>query len=474
MSLHFHLKINIWLILFYLLYNNVIFTASSTETWQSLETKYFHIRLESTPYLQAVSLREWGMMLEQLPEQWDAKLAPLFGGQKISDCSFSSVRKPTLSICANRQSYLTLAAKYGLTSQNTAVWSSGGFYHRESNIILAYRQPTDYYTRHVVLHEASHWYCDQLLATRYEKLPHWLCEGLADFCAFHVWNGKILHAMHMPRVSLENYPSRLVEILKARQKAETANPNDISPTTIAEQFEQLQLRNIGNASAVPHDLYALAWGATAFLIERFPDETRRFFLNLKQYNVAESWQAAFSSSKIEWDAQFFEWANAQQLEWEWIWNLWEDDGESLLAVSDTTALIVQNTTSSQLHFEASPLLDGTTIGVVFYHGNNQTFEMLQFHNVGTPDAEWRRVEFTDDKWKTLTHWQLLNQEKTRNVSKNSSLEIDIQSQPTTNGELCYRIFADKILIFEFNNKINTVLRLGIAVQTGAASQTFLQ
>jgi len=368
--------------------------------------------------------------------------------------------------------------------KNTELLSSGGFYHRESNLILTYRQPTDYYSRHVVLHETAHWYCAQLLGARYEKLPHWLCEGLADFCAFHVWNGKTLHASQMPRVSLENYPSRLAKIFHERQNQFSNHDQNLShfnfsPETIEKLFEELQSQNDPNAAAIPHDIYALAWGLTAFFIECFPEETRQFFYQFEQHDFAESWRLAFDSAEQQMQSQFPDWLNERQLKWEWIWNFWEDDGELLTAVSGTTALLVQNAAAlkknSPLRFETSPLLDGTMIGVVIRYENSETFEMLQFRGVGTPKMTRRRIRFTDKKWETLTDWETFSPKKNGNNSQNDFLEIEILPRPTAEGNTHIQIFADKILIFEFDNEINTnhqPQRFGIAVQTGAASFRF--
>jgi len=469
-------------VLLFLMPQNAIFAAGA-EGWPRLETRHFLVIAEPTPHPQPVSLADWDAILRQSIEQLDAKLAPLFGGQTLGASQPTPGQKPILLICANKASYLRQLGEYGVANPTT-VGGSGGYYHPDANIILIWRQPTDYYARHVVLHEVAHWYCLQLLGLRYGKMPLWLCEGLADHAAFHTWDGQTLQAIRLPRVSLENYPARLGALLK---RLVLDDSGEITPESVLRCFEQLQNeRNpdsvSGNADA-PYNEYALAWGLTAYLVDGFPQEMTRFFASLRQNDMPESWQSAFDDATQPTWQQFADWSAARQLPWHWVWNHWEDSGTQLLGLSDSTALIVQNrvmpineaeqkTEKTLLRCEAVPLLGGTVIGLVFRYESSECFEMLQFRNVGSNEVSWRHVRFAQKTWEALSPWQKIATASTNNiVNQGTMLEIrGVTSPDGQNLRFVYHDITVTVLPCDNNagDNANLVLPFGLAVQSGAA------
>jgi len=457
--------------------------AAGVEVWPQLETRHFLVIAEPTQHPQPVSLSDWDAMLRQYIEQLDAKLTPQFGGQTLGASQLTPGQKPILLICANKASYLRRLGEYGVANPATVV-GSGGYYHPDANMILIWRQPTDYYSRHVVLHEVAHWYCLQLLGLRYGKMPLWLCEGLADHAAFHTWDGETLQAMQLPRVSLENYPARLDALL---QRLTHEGADEISPESVLHCFEQLQTKRnsdsaSGNADA-PYNEYALAWGLVAYLVDAFPKEMTQFFAALRHNDMQESWQSAFDDAVRPTWQRFAEWSTTQQLPWQWVWNHWEDTGTHLLGLSDSTAMIVQNRIASKneasqetettlLRCEVTPLLDGTVIGLVFRYESSDRFEMLQFRKVGSDNVSWRHVCFAEKRWDALSQWREIVSTPASNVANQGVMfEIRrISSSHEPKLQFFYNDHTINVLPYDNSNVNNTnsVLPFGLAVQSGVA------
>jgi hypothetical protein len=496
------------------------FLSAAGDVWPRLESRHFLILDEPTSQPAVMAMHDWDIALTQYVEQLDAKLAPLFSNGTLSQTQTTLGQKPILLICADQASYLKTLAQYGIPSSDAAMAHSGGFYHPASGILFVRRQPTDYYSRHVVLHEVAHWYCLQLLGARYEKMPLWLCEGLADFAAAHTWNGQNLRAMQGPRVSLENYPARLDALLKRlmtethsnglqnRQSPDDQLPDDnitakaddaLTPENIARCFVQLRSGANANANTLAYDEYALAWGLTAFLIGEYPGEMSELFDSLSQYDVAKSWQLAFSASQnVPTWPRFADWVAGQQLPWQWVWNHWEDDGQHLIGLSDSTALIAQNPAylspavnkksadaiaasniSGDVLFDCTvePLLEGTVIGLVLHYENSGHFDMLQFRNVGQANAAWRQVRFAQKKWEPLSSWQKIAK-TTDDKAPEQEKSVRLHGRTSTTNASVIRIFYGDHLIIEqdderntnADNPNNTERRspFALAVQSGAA------
>ena len=459
-----------WLILsvlIFLLLQNAILSAAD-EVWPRLETRHFLLVAEPMLQPATMSLSDWDAALTQHIAQLDDRLAPLFGERTLSQMQTTLGQKPILLICADKSSYHKKLVEYGVVPSDGAMIGSGGFYHPESNVIFVWRQPTDYYARHVVLHEVVHWYCLQLLGERYGKMPLWLCEGLADFAASHTWDSQILHTMRMPRVSLENYPARLDALLK--RLVPDGNANDISPESITRIFEQLRNDPDSEKNMLVYDEYALAWGLVTYLIDKHSDEMKRLCEQLAQHDMTQSWPLAFDESQnCNWRC-FADWVSENQLPWQWVWNHWEDDGRQLVGISDSMALTVQNPACQNLQTDVlcckvTMLLEGTVIGLVFCYESSDNFEMIQFRMTDGNNAIWRHIRFAQKKWQALTPWQkIVSTPQGDNPGHDPTLEL--RRQMTDDNETISVLF-DSRLVAKFADTAKG-LPFGLTVQSGAA------
>ncbi|MGE0431011.1 MAG: hypothetical protein AB7K09_13390 [Planctomycetota bacterium] len=79
--------------------------------------------------------------------------------------------------------------------------SSGGYYAPDNKVAYLWRQPQDYDTRALVMHECAHQF--HFLACCNNKNPGvaWYVEGVADYLSNHLWDGEHLVAPANPWVT---------------------------------------------------------------------------------------------------------------------------------------------------------------------------------------------------------------------------------------------------------------------------------
>ncbi len=92
---------------------------------------------------------------------------------------------------------------------------AGGYYDPVSRGAYLYPQPTVWYTRALLLHEAAHQF--HFLAATSNRSPPagWYVEGLAEHLSHHTWDGSTLRLGVVPLLSLEDRPARALEALGA-------------------------------------------------------------------------------------------------------------------------------------------------------------------------------------------------------------------------------------------------------------------
>jgi hypothetical protein len=93
---------------------------------------------------------------------------------------------------------------------------AGGYYAPGTKTAYLYVQPSEYFTRQLILHEATHQF--HYLAATGNRNPAvgWYTEGLAEYFAMHNWDGTKLQTGVVPAVTLEDYPAKALEQFDAR------------------------------------------------------------------------------------------------------------------------------------------------------------------------------------------------------------------------------------------------------------------
>jgi hypothetical protein len=159
--------------------------------------------------------------------------------------------------------------------------------------VWLFDQPSDYYRRHLLLHEGTHAFMNRWLGG---AGPPWYMEGMAELLGTHEWNGRELKLGYNPPDKTQVPYWGRVKIIKdewAEQRGQTL-------IDIFRYDAQAHIKN---------EAYGWCWGATAFLNEhpltrepfqelrkntqdRSIEFSRRFIERLKPQwnNIAEDWQ----------------------------------------------------------------------------------------------------------------------------------------------------------------------------------------
>lgn len=153
-----------------------------------------------------------------------------------------------------------------------------------------YEQPSDYYRRHLLLHEGTHGFMNSVLGG-WGRL--WYMEGMAEYLATHRWQDGQLTLGYMPR-SREEVPQwgriRIIQDAVAAHRA-------------------LKLRVVTEFQPSPHrdtDLYAWCWAA-ATLLDRHPRYQARFRDLIRLVNQPDFQERFYGAFEADWQELSEEW-----------------------------------------------------------------------------------------------------------------------------------------------------------------------
>jgi hypothetical protein len=153
-----------------------------------------------------------------------------------------------------------------------------------------YDQPSDYYRRHLLVHEGVHGFMNTVLGN---CGPKWYMEGMAEMLATHQWKDGRLKLNYMPK-NREEVPEwgriKLIKDAFADNRAQLLRAVVEGPRNLQKETE----------------LYAWSWAAATFL-DRHPRYRERFRELYKHVRDRDFNQHVFEVFKNDW----------QQLEEEW-------------------------------------------------------------------------------------------------------------------------------------------------------------
>ncbi|MCG3135375.1 MAG: hypothetical protein HMLKMBBP_03001 [Planctomycetes bacterium] len=87
----------------------------------------------------------------------------------------------------------------------------GGYYCPVSETAFLFRQPSRWYTRALLIHEAAHqfhWLANAGAKNRKGPPVSWWGEGVVEHLAHHTWDGETLRLGVVPLATLEDYPAK--------------------------------------------------------------------------------------------------------------------------------------------------------------------------------------------------------------------------------------------------------------------------
>ncbi len=240
---------------------------------------------------------------------------------------------------------------------------AGGYYSPRTRKAYLWVQPSEYFTRQLVLHEATHQF-HYLVATG-NRSPGavWYTEGLAEYFGMHDWDGETLKTGVVPPVSLEDYPARALEQFEGAK-------DDLAGVV---------------AGRVPVDR-PLAWALVHFLVNTRREEFRRVSAELDAQRGAP---ALGGEAAKELRA----WIEGHQQPWRILWVGWQGRGEAIEGASPTNALAVLKEAPDRLEAE----IEGTHVwaGVAFGVRSVDDFWLVQ----AGVDGRARVVRRTGGRWR---------------------------------------------------------------------------
>jgi hypothetical protein len=169
------------------------------------------------------------------------------------------------------------------------------------NKVWVMEQPSEYYRRHLLLHEGTHWFMNRKYGSHG---PPWLMEGMAEWLGTHRWDGTNLTLGIIP-ATRDEVPYWGRALLIQQQLAEGVAPS---------------LESILRYSNTAHqevDAYAWSWAAVLFL-RHHPTTQKAFEQLLKQPMKPDSTGTRwlFGRLKAEWAQMRCEWnAMVSELEY---------------------------------------------------------------------------------------------------------------------------------------------------------------
>ncbi|MCE9582539.1 MAG: hypothetical protein K8T20_08610, partial [Planctomycetes bacterium] len=153
-------------------------------------TKHYDVHAEG------MDAKEAGAILEALWEQ----LAKYFGG--------SPKGRLRVEIAATKEGF-----EAALKKDKVGDVEAGGFYWPGTKTAYLFVQPSAFYTRQLLIHEATHQFHLLTAAGNKPPLAAWYGEGLVEWFGLHNWDGKELKTCVVPAVTLEDYPAQALKQL---------------------------------------------------------------------------------------------------------------------------------------------------------------------------------------------------------------------------------------------------------------------
>jgi hypothetical protein len=268
-----------------------------------------------------------------------------------------------------------------LRADGSSVPKSGGYYSPKTRTAYLWRQPTTYYTRCLLIHEASHQF-HYLARTknRHLRVP-WYVEGLAEYLSRHTWDGERLELGVLPVLSLKDFSAA------TSRRLENGNGLVASVVEGAEGGR------------------AYYWALVRFLVNGEDGRWRKRFLALaRKYDKGGSAVSLFTRNigdpaKVE--ARLAEWIEGEQEPWCQIFNEWEGIGPGRFVGRAAPAIVSACRVKAPVSRLAAtlevPAAGGWTGGLLLHHAGKEDYSTAMalegnvIRVVRRADGKWIRL-----------------------------------------------------------------------------------
>lgn len=250
---------------------------------------------------------------------------------------------------------------------------AGGYYAPDTKTAYLFVQPSEYFTRQLLLHEATHQF--HFLVATGNRLPAcgWYTEGIAEYFGMHDWDGASLDVGAIPALSLEDYPA-------AARKQFVDAGRDIEAIATG-----------GKPCDRP-----LAWALFHFLRNRYPKPFAALSARLDAgAKPEEAWRAEFDGLPAL-TREFETWVEFHQQPFRIEWISWQERGAQVEGKAAVVSAAFFK--EAPLSFEAEmELVSGTMkAGIAFNEVSKDDYCLFQV----LPGAA-RVVRRSEGAWKVL-------------------------------------------------------------------------
>lgn len=318
-----------------------------------VQTEHYRVRSANIP------AEQLGRMLEQL----HADLTRFFGRAPEG--------RLEVELYANAEQY-----KQAIIADRQPFIGGGGYYAPSRRKAYLFVQPSQHFTRHLILHEATHQFHFIIAGPIGVLKSGWYVEGLAEYFGMHTWDGKKLRTGVVPAVTLEDYPAQALRLF-----------DQLGPDLEAV---------IAGSKGGDRPLY---WAMVHFAMHRYPRQLGALSLKLDRGEDAlTAWRECLGPVTPEFKQRLRDWIEHHQQPWRDVWVAWQDCGESIEGKSSVTALAVLKNKPADLAAEMELVGGSLRAGLVFGFQSPADFSMVQVfaHRqawiVRRANNQWQGVE----------------------------------------------------------------------------------
>lgn len=319
--------------------------APAARGGREVRTEHYDLYAEAADGVDAVDAGDIGRMLEQ----FHALAAVAFGRAPEG--------RLRVELYADKSGF-----DRALKADDQGSVDAGGYYAPETKKAYLYVQPSEYYTRQLILHECTHQF--HFLSSTRNKAPkaEWYIEGLAEYYGMHTWDGHTLKLGATPVMTLEDYPKRA-----------------------AEHFEKDfhgDFRAVVTGTVKTH--WPTSWAVVHFLMNNHPEEFRALARKLDdRADPTAAWDGVFPGRTDELGKEFVAWLAKIRQPWEITFVAWQQWGDRFEGKSDTTgvALLKDTPTALAVGVEAAEGDGDVMPGLVFgYRGKDDYYAVQTLPN----------------------------------------------------------------------------------------------
>ena len=185
---------------------------------------------------------------------------------------------------------------------------AGGYYAPSNRTAYLYRQPTQTFTRTLLVHEATHQFHYLARTRNAQPGSQWYREGVAEFLSWHTWDGATIRLGVRPRITLSDYAAQALA-------AVTTDGFDLDAVVAGRTWPG----------------YPTAWALFRYLATGRDGKPLKGFETFCRKmdaggGVGPLFRRHFRGG-TRFRKDFVAWLRAEQQPWTWMFNEWEDRGD---------------------------------------------------------------------------------------------------------------------------------------------------